>query len=331
MLKQNKIKIMLCGAVMVSSLGLTHSLVSAQTNPSKPTASQEKKDLNAKPKRIKRDISDKYFKDVPSPEGPNTPLPECGEKTKVLSDPDKYVYLNIVATKQMQVNRFVPPNKPSEKSGRTNPFEKAILLDKNFKELPKQDSYKVPGTIQQGETVFILAIPKDTEIVKGVKTVKEYYYSLLSRDRVAKETESEFNKSVSYGTTKEMAVMIGQTLGIDFGLNGLSQIPLMASLNYMSQHSKTWGTTVTDETTINKRFSLGKADAGYGYPHYWLGIYQATIDYSTQTTEQLDKLLNAINAPGTALHFKLQDKTTYKLDLLHPVRTKGTGAYINED
>lgn len=43
MLKQNKIKIMLCGTVIVSSLGLTHSLVSAQTSSSELTASQEKK------------------------------------------------------------------------------------------------------------------------------------------------------------------------------------------------------------------------------------------------------------------------------------------------
>ncbi|PEQ08698.1 hypothetical protein [Bacillus toyonensis] len=309
--------------ILVSSLGITKTGTFAQTNVSESIIIGKNQDLNVP--------SDTYFQDVPAPEGPNTPLLPEGPKKSILSDPDKYVYLNIVATKQMEINRFIPPNTPSQKPGKVNPFEAAILLDKNFKELPKQDSYKISRTIQQGETLFILAIPKDAEIVQGVKTVKEYYYRLINRDRVAKETQYEFNKMVSYGTSKETAMMIGKTLGLEFGLNGLSSIPLMASVNYMSQSAETWGTTITDETTISKRFDLGRSDAAYNHPHYWLGMYQAVIDYSIQSTTQLETVLSQVNIPGSAVRFELPKKETYKLDILHPVRTKGTGAFISPE
>ncbi|PEP85311.1 hypothetical protein CN585_30515 [Bacillus toyonensis] len=48
-------------------------------------------------------------------------------RTKKLSASDKYIYLNLVATKQMEVNRLILPNKPSQNSGKENPFETAIL------------------------------------------------------------------------------------------------------------------------------------------------------------------------------------------------------------
>ncbi|MBJ8113607.1 hypothetical protein JDS99_29160 [Bacillus cereus group sp. N6] len=285
--------------------------------------SQEKDYPKSTTKRVKKNLD--YYKDISSPENGNVSLPETGEKTTIESDMDKYVYVDVIATKDFSAGSWGPTGGPG------TIFEDAIFVDKNLKPLPKvNNTYYLKNTtdIRSGELLGKWAFPKDLAVVQGTKSVTDYYYTRIDAQRLNKTSAYSFNLDNTVGVSQEEAFTVGQTLGLDFEIG--YKHAFQVGGNGMWQTTQTLGTTLLKQDSIRREFTMPQAVYNYGYSYFWAGVYQATMDVSIKPSEKLQELINNYNritSGGNQLETRIDviKKQTQKLNIFHTVRTKGSG------
>ncbi|HHL0974561.1 TPA: hypothetical protein ACQUHP_006356 [Bacillus cereus] len=264
----------------------------------------------------------KYFKDISSPQDPNSSLPLVGEKTRIESDMDKYVYIDVIAMKDFPKGSWMPNEGII--------FQHAVFMDKNLNPYPKKEGkyyLKNKTDIKAGELLGKWAVPKEEEWVKGTKAITEYYYKLIDSQRLNKTSAYSYNLDSTVGVSQEEAFSIGQTFGVDFEI-GYGHAFRLGGTG-MWQTTKTIGSNLLKQQSIKREFNLPQAVFNYNHAYFWAGVYQGVADYFVKPSAKLQVTLDEFNRKSVAGHqleITLQlPKQSQKTSLFHTVRTKGSG------